>query len=470
MRVLAEHKASFAQPSALDMLGGRRTMRALLAVLVVAGCSGKQAPEPQLGSAPAPAGPVAAPAAVPATAPADAAPATAILADAATAAPPLVAAGGVDFIDDARRLYRVAGCGGEGPLPVDLFLTITVPPSSRDENRYKKRQTVVDRHCKAISKDVEKFRETYYVKARKWFEDKLPADAPTEIVYPFGGGDLISVLAAFPRATVFTSISLELAGDPRKLRSLTPEQLDLSLAAFRKEISWLISLGSNTSVNLSAQQRNELPGQVSSFLLALAVGGYEPVAMRYFTLDDKGAIHYVEQAEIDADKTATKALSGSWNKPTFAASFRNVELAFRKIGDTRVIIHRHIAWNLDDKHLAESPGVLKHLEAKGKVTMVVKGASYLLWLKDFHTMKQYVIDHLAWMISDSTGIGPKDAKAANFVQEPYGKFLGPGLPHAAGLREDAEMQALWKDAKPAPFRWGYIDRANNAHLMITRPK
>ena len=61
-----------------------------------------------------------------------------------------------------------------------------------------------------------------------------------------------------------------------------------------------MSVGSNTSTNLSAGQRNELPGQVSSFLLGLVAGGYEPVSMRYFTLDDSGEIHYVEQADIDA--------------------------------------------------------------------------------------------------------------------------------------------------------------------------
>ncbi len=437
----------------------RAAVFATFAILVA--CSGKQAPDPLPGSSRDPMAAASdAPVAPVIAASADAGAAPVIAPDAAPVA--VAAASGVDFIADARRLYQVAGCGGTGPLTPDLF--------GDDANRLRKLQGVVDKHCKAIAGDLTKFRETYFVKARKWVEDKLPADAPTEIVYPFGGGDLISVLAAFPKATTFTTISLELAGDPRRLPTLTPEQLARSLESFRKEISWLISLGSNTSVNLSAQQRNDLPGQVSSFLLALAVGGYEPVAMRYFTLNDKGEIHYIEQAEIDADKTATKPLSGSWNKPTFAESFRNVELQFRKIGDTRVITHRHVAWNLDDKHLAASPGILEHLRAKGKVTMVVKGASYLLWLKDFKTIKQYVITHLAWMLSDSTGIAPSDAKLAGFVQEPYGRFLGPGLPHAVGLKEDAEMQALWKGSPAVPFRWGYIDKSNNSHLMITRPK
>jgi hypothetical protein len=429
----------------------------LLLVVLLAACSSKKS-EPVSGNsggaklAPAIDASAAVAVAVDAAAP-DAAPVVAPIAD---------KVGGVDFIDDAKRLYRAAGCGGEGPLPADLF--------GSDAKRTAKLQSVVDKHCKAIASDLTKFRETYFVKARAWFDEHVPADAPTQVVYPFGGGDLISVLAAFPKATEFTTISLELAGDPRRISTLKPEQLDRSLDAFRKEISWLISLGSNTSVNLSAQQRNDLPGQVSSFLLALAVGGYEPVAMRFFSINQKGDIHYIEQAEIDADKTATKSLSGQWSKPTFAESFRNVELRFRKIGDTRVIIHRHIAWNLDDKHLVESPGVLRHLEAKGKVTMVVKGASYLLWLPDFNTMRKYLIDHLAWMVSDSTGLAPMYAKPAGFEQEAFGRFLGPGLPHAVGLKQDADSQALWKGAKPIPFRWGYIDNANNNHLVITRPK
>ena len=58
----------------------------------------------------------------------------------------------------------------------------------------------------------------------------------------------------------------------------------------------------------------------------------------------------------------------------FAESFRNVELQYRKIGETTVHTHRHIAWNMEDKFLAEHPGLLKHLGAKGKVTILVDSA------------------------------------------------------------------------------------------------
>ncbi|MEJ7598264.1 MAG: hypothetical protein WKG01_10170 [Kofleriaceae bacterium] len=414
-------------------------MRALAIVLALVACSDRKE----------------APPATPPVVPPDAAVA-AVAPDASVvpraqdgAAPPSVA--GANFLADAQLLYRIAGCANETPVDDKL-------------------QNIVDQHCKAIAPHVAKFREVYFVGAPKWLAEHVPAEVPKTVVSPFGGGDLLSALAVFPHATEITTVSLELAGDPRRAATLEPKQLQTDLATFRKEIGWLIQVGSNTSVNLSAQQRNNLPGQVTSFLLALAIGGYEPTAMRFFTLDDQGAIKYLEQADIDTDKRNTRSLSGSWRDPNFAEAFRNVELRFRKLGETAEQVHRHIAWNLGDKELAAHPGLLRHLEAKGKVTMIVKGASYLLWQNDFRTMRRYILEHLAFMLSDSTGIPPMYAKPAGMELEPYGKFVMPGLPHAVGGKEDHDMRELWKSSRgPAPFRFGYIDNSNNHHLLITRP-
>src|SRR4029078_7317496 len=107
-------------------------------------------------------------------------------------------------------------------------------------------------------------------------------------------------------ATEITTISLELAGDPRRLKTLSPKSVQTSLGALRGETGVLISAGSNTSENLSNGQRNDLPAQVSSFLLGLVAGGYEPVAMRFFTLDDARDIHYLDQADIETMEVAEK--------------------------------------------------------------------------------------------------------------------------------------------------------------------
>ena len=328
---------------------------------------------------------------------------------------------------------------------------------------------------------------------------------PKTVVYPFGGGDLISALVAFPEATEITTISLELAGDPRRLRTLTPKQVDYSLGGLRAQIGGLISVGSNTTENLSAGQGNELPAQVSSFLLGLVAGGYEPVSMRYFKFDDAGAIVYLEQADIDASDAADAArlkklklklekakkespppvaapgVEGeppaappkhNWQDPNFSLAFSNVEIQYRKVGETAVRVHRHVGWNLGNPYLKTHPQLVRHLEKKGAVTMLVKGASYLLWRGDFSKIRGYVLDHLAWMLSDSTGVPPAFAKPAGMIQETYGAYTGAFLEGVRAQKHDVDFIEMWKKQKRRKlgFRFGYVDATKQAHLVVTRPK
>jgi hypothetical protein len=388
---------------------------------------------------------------------ADPTPARPVIEKAAPVAAEVKPQAGADFISDAKLLYRIAACGGTDAVDAKL-------------------QKIVTAHCKSVMERIDKFRAQYFDKGRSWFESVVPKDAPKTVVYPFGGGDLLSALVAFPYATEVTTISLELAGDPRRLRTLTPAQVDQSLGALRLEIGGLISVGSNTSENLSNQQKNDLPGQVSSFLLGLTAGGYEPISMRYFTIEDTGELHYLEQAEIDAMDADAKAhqakrLKHDWQSPNFSAAFANVEIQYRKIGETQVRTHRHIGWNLGDDYLKTHPQLVRHLEKKGQVTVLVKGASYLLWRPDFKRIRDYMLDHLAWMLSDSTGIPPGYAKPAGMIQETYGFYDGAFL-DKTDLKHDDEFRELWRSQKrrPLPFRFGYVDINKQAHLVVTRPK
>jgi hypothetical protein len=370
-------------------------------------------------------------------------------------APAAPAKPGADLTADARALYRMVACG------------------SGDAIADAEKAKVVDRHCKWITERLADYRSKYVVGGRAFFDEIEPDDIPRTVVYPFGGGDLISALVAFSEADEITTISLELAGDPTRVGTLTARQLEGSLASLRGDLGGTLSVGSNTSENLSASQRNHLPAQVSSFLLGLAANGFEPVGMRYIRLEDDGSIHYLTEEEIVETETETAAArKGTWHDPNFAEGFAHVEIEYRKAGDPtdRVRVHRHFGWNLGDGELAKHPQLIKHLEQKGKVTVLVKGASYLLWRNDFATIRNYLLGHLAWMLSDSTGIPPMYARKANMVQDTYGRFAGAFL-EGAGGRHSEDFRALWAKNKKRklPFRFGYVDSEKNAHLVVTRP-
>jgi hypothetical protein len=415
---------------------------AFIVVAALAACS---------SSAAAPAAPVPVPVPVPVPAPAPAKP---------TPAPAPDTLAGADFTPEAKLLYRVAACGSPD----------TALPDRIDAK-------TVERHCKWVTEKSAGFRKQYFDGGRDFFAKLVPADAPKVVVYPFGGGDLISALVAFPDATEITTISLELAGDPRRIDTLDKRHLADSLSALRVEIGGMLSVGSNTSENLSASQKNDLPGQVSSFLMGLAAGGYEPIGMRYFTIQPDGSLHYLEQAEIDTIEADAKAHATKrkhdWQSPNFSEAFANVEIRYRKIGEEAVRVHRHIGWNLGDPYLAQHGELLAHLAAKGKVTMLVKGASYLLWRGDFSMIRDYMLKHLAWMLSDSTGIPPYYAKKAHMVQETYGHYDGAFLAGTEehNTRHSDDFRALWRSqpTRRLPFRFGYVDMNKQAHLVVTKP-
>jgi hypothetical protein len=359
-----------------------------------------------------------------------------------------------DFIADAKLYYRVVACGNSDPLPAGID------------------QVTVDKHCAEMAKRYASFTEKYITPARAFFADKRPANAPTTVVYPFGGGDLASALVTYPDAKEVTTISLEHAGDPTKLAKLDKTKLRVALGNYRAAVSGLLSLNDSTTENMRKLEVGGIPGQLSFHLTGMTALGFEPVSLKFFNLDDAGTIHYLSQAEIDAlaPKKARK-IKGGWVDTDWSQAFTNMELSFRKAGDPKapVVVHRHFAANLANTAFTGSP-LEKHLLAKGKVSALTKAASYLIWNSGFSGIRDYLLANMAWMASDSTGIPPRFAKKAGFTQVTYGTFTGAFLEEADPTTSEAFVK-LWasQPRRKLPFRYGYPDLEKHLHLMITQP-
>jgi hypothetical protein len=150
-----------------------------------------------------------------------------------------------------------------------------------------------------------------------------------------------------------------------------------------------------------------------------------------------------------------------------------MELTLRRTGTgagPAIIVHRHIAANLSNRHFSDSP-LKKFLESKGKISAMTKSGGYLLWRDDFSVLRDYLLAHMAFMISDSTGILPRHASVVGFEQITYGKFNGAFLENNGG-DDAAELRRLWNSQpyRQIPFRYGYSDIRGANHLMVTRPK
>lgn len=365
----------------------------------------------------------------------------------ATPEPPLV---GADFYAQAKTLARVVACSGTDPVPAKLDAK------------------VIDDHCKEMATLIAEFKKTWVDIATPFIAKLVPKTVPGMVVYPFGGGDLLGALATYPEATEYTTISLEQAADVRKVDAIQPFKLRGELGRYRSHLAKLFEKAHSRTDNLDVGSKSDFPGQIVFSLVALEVYGYEPTSLRYFRIEPDGALHYFDESEIKS-KVAKAKLEG---KNPDEVIFGNMELRFKKKGDAnaKAKILRHVVFNLDDWHLKADGSLLTHLESKGKYAAMTKAATHLLWIDGFSMIRNSVLAHTDFMISDSTGVPPRFAKAAGFVQDTYGTFVGPAEFGSPGKKDADELVKLFKTNPhvDVPFRYGYPDADHHGHIVVTR--
>lgn len=354
----------------------------------------------------------------------------------APAAPPVpfTPGGGaaVEFNDDLKGLWGLVAPHGDDEVP---------------------------RHHAELAAMVRDFRAHWLTPAMAFFPKVLPKSAPTTVVYPFGGVDLVSALAVFPDATDVTTISLEPAGEAAAMFRGGPSALAYRLELVRKYFAFLNRLNFNRSDNLTTLTDHHVPGPVLFALLAFAIHGHAPVSLRYFRLDSGGTLRYVTRQEVEqAQRVGNEHI---WD---------NAEITYQRSPGGPQLVHRHIFADLSDGRFAKEPAVLRFLEKKGRVSAMTKAASFLLWSGAFSTIRKYLLDHMDWMVSDATGIPPSIASEAGFAQETYGRFTGAIMKVDADVLR--EFRDLWnaQPKRPLAFRFGYPDKGTGQHhLMVTYP-
>jgi hypothetical protein len=369
-----------------------------------------------------------------------------------------------DFGPQVRTMFRVAACGGDDAVP-DRFGA-----------------KLVESHCSELRAVYKAYKKAWADPAQSFIAELRPQTLTTTVVYPFGGGDLSSALSVFPDATELTTISLEAAGDVRVIDTISKARFGDDVDAVTLYLRRLYQSAYSSTKALQAASHDQLPGTIMMALAGMAVHDMEPVELRYFDIEPDGSLRYLSNDELQqrADEyketkrgqAPPKEITHYWYEQDSA--FANVEIKFRAHGaDPKAPLrtYRHIVANLDDKHMGADDRVLRHLRTKGKVAVMTKGASFLLWYDDFAQIRDYLLKNIAWMISDASGIPPSYADPAGYEQVTYGDFTGPYFV-IDPKNTRFELIKLWKNQphRDLPFRFGYPDNAKHNHLMITRPK
>ncbi len=350
---------------------------------------------------------------------------------------------GALFTKEVQAAFRVAACAGD-----DSFI-----PAGVDKK-------MVDAHCGMLTSGYAEYKKEWIDVAGPFLAKLRPAGLPTTIVYPFGGGDLVTALATFPDATELTTISLETAGDIRGIMKTDNKRLSAELATLREHLGKLFLKAHSRTINLDIETRGAVPGEAAFTLAAMAIHGFDPVSYRYFDFNDDGALHWLTADDIaKAEKAGKTGRSGP---------FANAEIRFKKKGEAAVRVFRHVAYDLSDANLKRFPQLMKHLDTKPKVSAMTKAASHLLWDDaNFSVIRDWLMTHTDWMISDTTGVPPRIAKKNGFEQDYYGQYEWPEPFGTVNNKDAADFHEKFKGAAPITFRYGYPDNKSHGHIVVT---
>ncbi len=369
-----------------------------------------------------------------------------------------------DFTPEIKDTYAAVACGSGGSADFA--------------------SAVVAKHCKAAGATLTAWDTHWRAKVAPFVAANATTTA-TDVLYPFGGGDLATALVVYPDAHEYTTISLEGMGDPRAITELHGDakgkQLAAALATFRGNLAESFGYAWNTTADLSvgstagaAKTDTRVPQILGIALTALAVNGYEPLSARYFQIAADGTLAYVTAEDIAA-WDAVKHKTSKKENDLQVGLFTNIEITFRKTGDATAPTKtfRHFAADLSN-HM--DPGVRAYLTrgvggGTRPLATITKAAVYLLWRDAFTDLRDLLLARMAIMVSDDTGILPSASEPAGFTVTVWGKYHGAYFP-GANHEIAAKLATYWKTHAPGAldFHFGYYDDKRQSHLMITRKK
>lgn len=363
----------------------------------------------------------------------------------------------IDFDHELADLWSVAACA----RPVA-------------ETRFPAKE--LEAHCKDLDRIYGDYERRWATPARPFFVSLVPKDIPRVVVYPFGGADLMTALTVYPDLSEITSISLEAGGDPRSFVSTPPRDLAKHLSLHRRFMEKLVIYNHSRTLDLALLKGTPLPSQLIFALIGLKVHGFEPVGLRAITLEADGQVHYFTAEDLARADQQAKDLKGSARNRKLNDLFAGYELRFKKRdrAEAPVQTYRHFQANLANDELGKDPRILRYLEGAakrggGRFAAITKAASYLLWWGNFSVFRDFLMQHTAWMVSDSTGLNAIHLDPKVWEQDVYGRFFGTFL--KSGLEGIRALRALYdaQPKRPLPFDYfGYPDNHKNGHLIVTR--
>lgn len=294
-----------------------------------------------------------------------------------------------------------------------------------------------------------------------WWKKRAPAKAHT-VFYPFSGPDIANALALFPDADTYLLFGLEPAGAIPDPASMTPEALDDGLNSVRISLDTLFEANFFVTKGMERKLgRSPFNGVAGLLMLFLSLSDCTVTGAKKIAVGPESTL-LAGTAEDDAIKWQSAPRS----------RVPGVELTFTRAGGKPQVV-RYFMLNVDDAALTKSsPNFLPYLKSAGRLTTVIKSASYLLH-KDsarqqpptFDQMRAFVLSQSDLVVEDDSGVPLKYFARDRWKLGFHGAYEAPIPMFSSQLQNDLKQEMSKSSTGKLPFSYGYNRKRGESNLI-----
>lgn len=290
---------------------------------------------------------------------------------------------------------------------------------------------------------------------RVWSTEKLDADAPAApLFYPFGGPDLFSVLALYPRAPVYVLVGLEAPGRLPLPEELGGATLADDLARLRMPFDSMVESGYFVRTQIDSQlSGGHFDGLLPIVLIALARAGQEPFSVQYVELDKKTG-----QVVKLADTVES------------AGAFR---VQFRPVGQPEAPPRSvfYFAQDLSNDGVYPASPFHSMVERLAPFDVYIKSGEYLCHTDAFSNLRRLILDRSDLILQDDSGIPLRFFTSDRWQVAYYGHYSDVLAAYKNWFQDDlAAAFANGKGVEPLPFSAGYHTNTSGGCLILSTRK
>lgn len=279
---------------------------------------------------------------------------------------------------------------------------------------------------------------------RAWAPLGLPEAVgdTSPLLYVFSGPDFLHAYTFFPNASTYVLAAVEPVGLPPDVTKLSEGELGSSLRNLRNTLNASLSFSFFITADMKKDlQATKLTGTLPVLYVFLARCGCHIQKVENIWLDAEGKI-------LTDKETKTPGA-----RITFLGAQGKQQTLY------------YFSTNIASWALKQDASFLRFCDGLGTMNGFTKSASYLMYMSEFHTIRDYLLTHCHTMTQDDSGIMWKDFPRESWDVKAYGWYPGPIPLFKQHYQPDLAEYYRTTEVPAIPFGIGYQWRPKQSTLI-----